>query len=412
MERLHGAPQEGARLASTAGRATPRQTDTATWAGRDASGVPSGDASSMWLAAFAPAGNRALTEVLSLQRASDDAAAAETPPTAEKQQGPLSAAQVDDAIRFYASQPRRYTPEIISQLREAVGLGRDGGADEALVQAVAWMQAILETGDSTLSVDGKAGPHTLPRLFVSGLAKAGEGLAFGTDVQSDVVNEWASLATKRARRDRLVSLVNVRLTAHGVPAVGAAWDSDPANSGSFSFATWTMDVGAKPLSRKRLSRAGAADLADTIYHEARHAEQWFRMAQFRAGQGLSVRGIAAEFSIPSRIARLAKAAPLAEGSMEALIAQGWWDSVYGAGATHRNNVLANNSSGQPGTYTAYRNLPEEHDAWATGPSAQAGIASGTPAPAQAGKGAQETPAGAPPPAGVSLDQMLPREKLE
>lgn len=45
-------------------------------------------------------------------------------------------------------------------------------------------------------------------------------------------------------------------------------------------------------------------------------------------------------AIPPRIAILAKAVPLARGSMEALIGQGWFDSVYGSGRTHRESVLS------------------------------------------------------------------------
>ena len=116
--------------------------------------------------------------------------------------------------------------------------------------------------------------------------------------------------------------------------------------------------------------------------------------------------------------RQLEVAPLARGSMEAVIAQGWWDSVYGAGANHRDAVLTeidrastalrqararHDANPTPATqaaldravarrdraFAAYQNLPEENDAWATGVLAQSGITSGSeaPAPAEDGDGA-------------------------
>jgi len=102
-------------------------------------------------------------------------------------------------------------------------------------------------------------------------------------------------------------------------------------------------------------------MADTVYHEARHAEQWYRMAQMRAGQGRTAAQIATEMGIPARIAAVAAGAPLARGSMDALIADGWYQSVYGSGSAHRERVL-----GPTGTYDEYMNLPEESDAWRVG----------------------------------------------
>jgi len=423
------------------------------------------------------AGNRAVERLVAttLQRQEGEvAAAAGGPAAAEAAAGPLDEAQVRRAIRYYTSQPWRYTPAIVGQLRSALGLD-PGGVDAALVQAVATWQQTNGANDPALAVDGKAGPRTLPRIFRRGLNAPGEGAAFGKSVQGGVIDTWASLATPEARLKKLVELVNVPLVAHGVPPITEAFDPNPNNAGSFDFATWRMLVGKTPLSAASLDTAAAKDLTDTIYHESRHTEQWYRMAQLRAGQGLSAGGIAAELGIPGNIARLAKKDPLAGTSMQGLIAQGWWDSVYGAGAAHREATLAEldragtaldkararfkkNSTPEnkaalekakarhDKVFVAYRNLPEENDAWATGPEAAAGVthgtapspgpASGTPVPATtsglaegaasgpaepaetAASGAEDAPAfetdetaGGPPAAGKPLHEILPEESL-
>ena len=123
------------------------------------------------------------------------------------------------------------------------------------------------------------------------------------------------------------------------------------NLGTFDFTTWQMEIGLEALSIAQPDRAQAADVVDTIYHEARHAEQWFRIAQLRALQRRRREGaaedarlgraIATELQIPRRIADLAVTTPprFALGSMDALIAQGWFDSMYGTGSARRERVL-------------------------------------------------------------------------
>ena len=349
--------------------------------------------------------------------------------------GPLSAREVASAIRYYTGQPRRYTADIIRQIQGAVGATQTGVADEEMVQAVAtWQQG--QGGDPPLRVDGKAGPRTLPRMFANGLNAAGEGRAFGEAAQTGVIDRWHEL-TPQQRAAELVRLVNIRLRAAGVPEVTPNATNTGVAAGEFDFPTWQMNVGLPALSMAQPTRDQAADIADTIYHEARHAEQWFRMAQLRAGQGRTAAQIARELGIERRIADAAVAAPLAAGSMQALIAQGWYDSVYGSGSAHRERTLTTvtgaaeardraqqrfdaNPSAQnqaaldralrrfQRAHDAYRDLPEENDAWATGPMTGAGVTQGAPAPpVPAGPGGPGGPGGAPVPAGAGAGPGAP-----
>jgi hypothetical protein len=396
-------------------------------------------------------GNAGLARLLSrralaatLQR--QDTAVEDVPAAGEAEEVPLlDAGQIADARRYYTAQPWLYTPAIITQLREALGLDPDGGVDDALVLAVAQFQSTDGAGDPALAIDGKAGPRTLPRIFRAGLNVEATAEAFGEEVQEEVIDDWTTLATAEARRDRLVELVNERLSAADVPAVTPAFDANANNAGSFNFPTWAMRIGQARLGGDSISEEDARDITDTVYHEARHAEQWFRMAQLRAGQGLSVAAMVRELGIEARIATAAAALPLARGSMEAVIAQGWWDSVYGSGREQRNAVLdevdaaatartnaeaahtANPTADTQAAldaanerfdraFAAYQNLPEENDAWATGPLAAAGISGGSPEPepepAAAGlPGEAGEPAGTPPPAEGPAHDTMPEENL-
>jgi hypothetical protein len=65
-----------------------------------------------------------------------------------------------------------------------------------------------------------------------------------------------------------------------------------------------------------------------------------------------------------RAVAAALAKPLAPGSMEALVAHGWFDSEYGSGAARREQIL-NGLHGPHGDafQAAYEQLPEEFDAF-------------------------------------------------
>jgi hypothetical protein len=366
-------------------------------------------------------GNRAVQAAL-LQRQEVDAPA-----------GPLDARQVAAAISFHARQRERYTPAIMREIQARLGVEQTGVADAATVQAIATFQQTEGTEHPELKVDGKAGPRTLPRMFPTGLKAPGEGQRFGEEAQAEVIDRWHQL-TPQQRAAELVRLVNVHLEAAGVPAVTPNPIDTGTNLGTFDFTTWAMDVGVEALAIAQPDRAQAADVVDTIYHEARHAEQWFRIAQLRAlqrrrGEGAAEderlgRAIAAELQIPRRIADRAVTSPprFALGSMEALIAQGWFDSIYGSGRARRNQVLteldragtaleraeqrfADNPTPQneaalerararrARALDGHAQLPEENDAFPTGASTGAGVTRGAPPPPPApGPGPGPVPA--------------------
>lgn len=308
----------------------------------------------------------------------------------DNKDGPLTPAQVERARVWYANHRRDYTPDIIKQIQAAVGADQDGLIGPQTIQAVARYQQ----ANDPLAVDGIAGPRTLPALFPVGLAeskKEGEYVKEAKQVQTD----WAKLKTADERAKALAAAVNKQLTASGVPAANYALADLGDDSGQFDFATWTLSLGKKPFSQPTVTDAEAADMADTVYHESRHCQQWFMMAQLRAGQGKSAQDIATELGIPNNIASAAVAKPLKHGSMEALQAKGFYESVYGSGSTHRENVLTGlDKKGEElhkaeeaakknptkeneaklkkiqaeyeALYRQYRDLPEEADAWRVG----------------------------------------------
>jgi peptidoglycan hydrolase-like protein with peptidoglycan-binding domain len=368
-------------------------------------------------------GHPAIEQMLTLQRRAGNRAAQAAllqRQEADEPAGPLDAKQVAAAIRFHARQPERYTAAILQEIQVRLGVEVTGVADAATVQAIATFQQTEGTEFPELKVDGMAGPRTLPRMFPTGLKAPGEGQKFGEEAQTEVIDRWQQLTPKQ-RAEELVRLVNVHLEAVGVPAVTPNPIDTGTNLGTFDFPTWSMEVGVAALSIVQPDRAQAADVVDTIYHEARHAEQWFRIAQLRvlqrgrrpgaAADERLAKAIATELGIPKRIADRAVADPprFALGSMDALIAQGWFDSVYGVGRDRRNATLtelersgaaleqakkrfADNPTPQnqaaldranarrTKALDGHAQLPEENDAFPTGASTGAGVTRGAPPP--------------------------------
>jgi hypothetical protein len=206
--------------------------------------------------------------------------------------------------------------------------------DDETVQAVARFQE----ANPPLAVDGMAGPRTLPAAFPSGLADQERTEEFVGQAQA-VEADWATLGDAQQRADRLMEAVNQHLRDSDVPECTSRLTNLGNNAGEFSFQNWRIDLGQLPFGRATITNEEAADIANTVYHEARHAEQWFRIAQMLAGRGRSAAQIAREMFIQPEIAQAAKDNPIEPGTMEALIADGWYQSIYGRDAAHRNFVL-------------------------------------------------------------------------
>jgi hypothetical protein len=265
------------------------------------------------------------------------AATPEAPVAADAKAKPLDDAQVKDAIAWYRSQPKRYTPEIITEIQKQVGAPQTGTADEDTAQAV----AVFQGKHPPLKVDGKAGPRTLPTAFQIGLRSTKSTAAYIAKAKT-IAADWVKLGSAEERAKALLAAANEQLAAAKVPPVTPALKDEVGELAHFAFQTWTMVLGKKAFAKNTITDDEARAAAATVYHEARHAEQWFMMARLLAGQGLKKKAISKRLNtIPEDdVAKPAQDLPLAKGSMEALIAQGWFDSVYGGGSAHRDEVLS------------------------------------------------------------------------
>jgi hypothetical protein len=197
--------------------------------------------------------------------------------------------------------------------------------------------------------------------------------------------EWATLSDGE-RANKLAKYANAELDKAHVPKVACTLDPDTRVGGAqFDFTTWTLSIGSKG-GFAGLSDAQLADLGNTVYHESRHAEQWFRIARLKAGEDdpfgdgakPSKSTLKTKLGIPQKVAAEAMDRPLKPltkaqkffHSKDWADRQGaksteggsWYDSVYGAGSRHREDVYSDLRNRK----ADYRALAEEADAYYVG----------------------------------------------
>jgi hypothetical protein len=146
------------------------------------------------------------------------------------------------------------------------------------------------------------------------------GLKLPTNVSAfvtDAVAFWKKTENKDKPLEDysnfLMEKVNTMLIAKCV----AQYITTGGDSGSFNRTTWGIKINTKKFSKVtatdtvgELTADEAAEVADTIYHETRHSQQYFTAAQIMAGEGSDATAIASAISIPSNIADQAFANPI------------------------------------------------------------------------------------------------------
>lgn len=112
------------------------------------------------------------------------------------------------------------------------------------------------------------------------------------------------------------SMVEVRLLGLGVPkpTIKVITDTSDSSSGWFDYGEWSITVNAAQFGSgntaatkvKNLGAENIADVGNTLYHEARHCEQFWLIARMMAGKGISAEKITEQTSIPARVANAAQ----------------------------------------------------------------------------------------------------------
>jgi len=196
----------------------------------------------------------------------------------------------------------------------------------------------------------------------SGLA-SDEAIEAYTGAGKTIFDAWQTLNSIN-RAVCIGKLVNNQLKSIGVHPCSTNGSMDLGSiNGKFNFPIWCIDINKNLLEVPNISKDQFASLINTMYHEARHCEQWFRSARWLAGMGRSNAAIAHEMQIPLDVADSAcqnqllpvsdfdelvalsiRPIPyiaLEKRRMELAEAKEWYNSVYGKGDVHRRKTFRN-----------------------------------------------------------------------
>lgn len=217
---------------------------------------------------------------------------------------PISWEQARAQVQWYEQRANRFTPDIIRQIQTHVLVMANGTPSSDMVMGVARFQA-----SHNLFANGLANTDTLAAMFDFGLAQEGQMDAF-----SNAMSSATTITSPAARFRAIQAAVDARFREMHIPRclLIPTYDLPPENGAEFQSSDWTI--------RLRLSDT---TISDYLYHEMRHAEQFFREARVLAGRRVRVSEIANQLHVPEHVAEAARQNPLLPGSAETLVAEGW-----------------------------------------------------------------------------------------
>jgi hypothetical protein len=197
-----------------------------------------------------------------------------------------------------------------------------------------------------------------------GMAKRESMSSFATGMRQ-LLAQWGTL-THADRLSRIQSALN-NVLAPSMPPVTVRENKtfSPYQLGQFDYSSWSVDISSNALGGN-MDEDRMKQLVDTAYHEGRHAEQWWNVAQFSADKGQTALEIADGIGIPESVAYAATVHRAGTGTSEHVMGESVHASVYGDRGRYRNDVLSSISTSNPLIYDQYRALPEEQDAWHQG----------------------------------------------
>lgn len=183
--------------------------------------------------------------------------------------------------------------------------------------------------------------------------------------------------TKQERGAAMIAAVSSVHTACGIPNVTPDIKTlPPGYNGFFQFSDWSIqlsqelfDFAFNPGNRPQL-----VDLAETVYHESRHCEQWFHMARYY-GLGRTSVDIGTNLGIgPSAVCDEAKRRQMTSDDKMNTLTEAWFRSVYGDSdreitlktlGLNRQAATVDMTNFHDRVHQSYSGgLPEEVDAWA------------------------------------------------
>jgi hypothetical protein len=195
---------------------------------------------------------------------------------------------------------------------------------------------------------------------------------FTKDIK-ELAKDWSKM-TPNERQNKLQISIGKSFDSAGLPNLEIKLKSFPPQlQGQLDFHNWKMYINQNLINDPELSPKEASNLAQTIYHEARHGEQSYRMAELLASKPPDAQKRTPEeiaqklqFSKTAGLIIVQKAVQAVQKdplSPEQLIqARAWYQSVYGKDS-QRNQVFKNLDSTEQNFFAAEKNFEKASNAY-------------------------------------------------
>jgi hypothetical protein len=227
-----------------------------------------------------------------------------------------------------------------------------GPEDVLTLQRTAGNQQVLRRLNHVQTTQPAAPAHVQRKQ--TGLKQAKQVSDFATDAVAYFKDKGNTDKPLNEFATHLMSKINAELKSLGSREVTFSFDGSGSDSGSFFRVTWNVTINTRKFSsRDGITKVGeltvdeAAEVADTLYHECRHSEQYFRIARMLAGQSTkaTVDDIAQEIvdktSIPKAVALDAAAVPLKQSKADAALlaeAKEWQSITIGIHEDYKGHI--------------------------------------------------------------------------
>jgi hypothetical protein len=136
---------------------------------------------------------------------------------------------------------------------------------------------------------------------------------------------WAQL-TPDQRIGQLVDAANVQLAASGVPPIAWQFGNAGGATAVMNAPTWTMLCDPALFASPAISQAQMGWVVNTLYHEARHALQFFEVIRLVTDPSQLPAAIRSGPAF-AQLWQTARKQPLADGSNESQLAGQWRDTI-------------------------------------------------------------------------------------
>ncbi len=206
----------------------------------------------------------------------------------------------------------------------------------AMTSSAAATAEDLQAARAFVAARSGVGASRVDEILQMGLASA-EQLEKYAAAGPGVHALFESAATREARAEALLRLVNERLGERGIPP--ATYGFQKEAGASFEWKEWRVNFNDELLRKPRLEPKEFTELLEHAYHEARHGEQFFMMARAQAGDEATLAFITKKLGLPEKVARLAHDDPLWRDAPGFDDAMKWFESIYGAGKEARSVTL-------------------------------------------------------------------------